>query len=92
MKMDLLLRVLRWLNILFGGAVILIGLGAFFFTGAVAPLLLALGLIVVGPLEDWLMNHLRLPGVDPVQTQKLIDQGTSLVFVLLLLAALLLSL
>lgn len=90
--MDLLLRVLRWLNILFGGALILIGIGAFFFTGTVVPLLLALGLIVVGPLKDWLMNRLRLPGVDPVQTQKLVDQGASLIFVLLLLVALFLSL
>jgi hypothetical protein len=92
MKMDLLLRVLRWLNILFGGALILIGIGAFLFSRAVVPLLLALGLIVVGPLKDRLMNRLRLPGVDPVQTQKLVDQGASLIFVLLLLAALFLSL
>jgi hypothetical protein len=54
--------------------------------------LLALGLAAVGPIEDLLMRYLRLSRVTPEQTKKSVDQGTSLVFVILLLAAVLLSL
>ena len=90
--MDIVLQVLRVLNYIFGGAVLLVGFGAYIFSGALVPLLLALGLAAVGPVEDLLMRYLRLSGVTPEQTKKLVDQGTSLVFVILLLAAVLLSL
>ncbi len=90
--MDIVLQVLRVLNYIFGGAVLLVGFGAYIISGVLVPLLLALGLAAVGPIEDLLMRYLRLPGVTPEQTKKLVDQGTSLVFVILLLAAVLLSL
>lgn len=90
--MNILLRVLRILNYIFGSAVILIGLGAYFLRGSVIPLLLALGLAAVGPIEDLLMRYLRLPGVDPEQTEDLINQGTSLILVIFLLLAIFLSL
>jgi hypothetical protein len=89
--MDFLLRILRILNYIFGIAVILIGIGAFILSGSLIPLLLALGLIAVGPLEDLLMRYLHLPGVDPEQTKDLINQGTSLVLVVFLLIAIFLA-
>ncbi len=47
--MDIVLQVLRVLNYIFGGAVLLVGFGAYIFSGALVPLLLALGLAAVGP-------------------------------------------
>ena len=90
--MSTMLRILRVLNYILGAAVVLIGIGAYVLGGAVIPLLLALGLLAVGPLEDLLVRYLHLPGVDPELVKTLINQGTSLILVLLLLAAVLLSL
>jgi hypothetical protein len=89
--MEIFVRILRVLNYIFGIAVILIGLGAYILSGAVIPLLLALGLAAVGPLEDLLMRYLHLPGVDPELTKDLINQGTSLILVLFLLISIFLS-
>ena len=89
--MAFLIWILRVLNYIFGTAVILAGLGVYFLRGAVVPLLLALGLIAVGPLEDLLTRYLRLPGVDPEQTKELINQGTSLTLVFFLFLAIFLS-
>jgi hypothetical protein len=85
--MDLLLRIVQWLNFLVSAAVVLIGLGAFFFRRAVVLFLMALAVIVVGPVENWLIG-----AVASEQLKELIDQGTSLTGVLLLLAAMLLYL
>ncbi|MHA2403558.1 MAG: hypothetical protein ACXADH_11255 [Candidatus Kariarchaeaceae archaeon] len=92
--MDAFLTILRWLNYIFGGAVLLIGYGASIYRGSLelVPLLLALGLTAVGPVETLLMRYFKLSGETPDQTKKLIDYGTSLVFVILLLAAVILSL
>jgi len=89
--MDILIGILRILNYIFGTAVILIGLGVYFLSGAVVPLLLALGLAAVGPIEDLLTRYLRIPGADPEQTKELINQGTSLTLVLFLFLAIFLS-
>ena len=79
-----ILRVLAWIS---GIALIAVGLWAFFAKGAVVPLLIVVALVVVGPVEDILKKRLRLPGVDPDTTRALVDQATSLGFILLLLAA-----
>jgi hypothetical protein len=54
--------------------------------------LLALGLAAVGPIETLLMRYLHLSGLTPEQNKNLIDKSTSLVYVILLLAAVLLTL
>jgi hypothetical protein len=87
-----LLQGLRWANIVVGGALIIVGIGASLWAGRWIPFLLALAVIIVGPLEDLLIKYLRLPGVDPESTKTLVDQTTSLLFLLLLFAALFISL
>ena len=89
--MDTFLTLLRYLNYIFGGAALLIGYGAFILNGSLVPLLLALGLTAVGPLETLLMRYMKLSGLTPEQNKNLIDQGTSLVYVVLLLAAVILT-
>jgi hypothetical protein len=89
--MDTFLTLLRYLNYIFGGAALLIGYGAFILYGSLVPLLLALGLTAVGPLETLLMRYVKLSGLTPEQNKNLIDQGTSLVYVVLLLVAVILT-
>ena len=90
--MKTLVLVLRILNYISGAALILIGIGAFVLYRSSVPFLIALALIIVGPVEDLLERYLKLPGVEPEQTKTLIDQSTSLAFILLLLWAMLISL
>jgi len=85
-------KVLRWLNYIFGIALIVFGLGAFALRGSWIGLLLAVALIAVGPLEDLLNKRLRIPGVPQEQTKVFINQSTSLTFIVLLLVVLFLSL
>lgn len=89
--MEFIVKLTHILNMISGAAVILVGIAAYLFFDAVVPLLLAVGLVIVGPLEDLLKRYLKLPGVQPDQTKQFVDQITSLVLVLLLLAAVLLS-
>ena len=89
--MDIAIRWLRNLNYVFGIAVLLLGLGGFFLRDSIVALLLAIALFVVGPLEDLLNRLLRQKGTDPAQTKELVNQGTSLTFVLILLAVILIS-
>jgi hypothetical protein len=89
--MDTFLTILKYLNYIFGGAALLIGYGAFILYGSLVPLLLALGLTAVGPIETLLMRYFKLSGLTPEQNKKLIDYGTSLVYVVLLLAAVILT-
>lgn len=89
--MDTFLTILKYLNYIFGGAALLIGYGAFILYGSLVPLLLALGLTAVGPLETLLMRYMKLSGLTPEQNKNLIDQGTSLVYVVLLLVAVILT-
>jgi len=90
--MKTVLQVLRILNYIFGAALILIGIGAFILSRASVPFLIALALIIVGPVEDLLERYFKLPRVEQKQTKTLIDQSTSLAFILLLLWAMLISL
>jgi hypothetical protein len=55
--------------------------------GEVIPFYLALGLIAVGPLEDLLVRALGQTRNPPNPPRELIDQLTSLVLELFLLAA-----
>ncbi len=89
--MERLLRILQALNYVFGLPVIVLGIVAYIRSRALVPLLLGVALAIAGPLEDLLKRFLRLPGVPPEQTRQLVDLGTSLAFVLLLLAAVLLT-
>ncbi len=83
-----IIRTLAWISGIF---LIAVGLWAYFAKGAVVPLLIVIALVVVGPVEDILKQRLRLPGVDPEMTKTLVDQATSLGFIILLLAAVLVS-
>ena len=88
--MDSILKILHYLNLIFGGAVLIVGFGGYIVNRSLVPLLLALGLTAVGPLETLLMRYLHISGLTPEQNKNLIDKSTSLVYVVLLFAAVLL--
>ncbi len=89
--MQRLLRALQILNLLYGAGVILLGVYLYQQTGGIVSLLLAIGVIIVGPLESLLLRLVRMPGVGPELTTALIDQSTSLAFLITMLVALLAS-
>lgn len=90
--MDRIIMVLRVLNYIIGTIVLVAGFLGFLVSRSPVPLLLALALTAVGPVEDILSKKLHLNKVDPVETKELVNQSTSLTFVILLLAAILLTL
>ena len=56
--------------------------------GVIVPLLLLIGLLIVGPVEDLLKRHLVGVPVDPGPvTAQIIDRATSLALILILIAA-----
>lgn len=86
------IRVLRYLNYIFGTLVLIVGLIGFFLYHSTPALLLAIALAAVGPVEDILSKKLHLPGVDPAETKELVNQSTSLTFVILLLVVIVITL
>ena len=74
-----------WLNYLAGGLLVFVAVASYVRLQAVVPALLALAVLIVGPGEDLLNRYLVLPGVDPATMLALVDQGTSLAFVVLLI-------
>lgn len=90
--MDRIIKVLRILNYIFGTVVLLAGFLGFIFYRSSIPLLLALALTAVGPLEDILNKKVHLSRIDPLKTKELVNQSTSLTFVILLLASILIAL
>lgn len=90
--MGKIIRVLRYLNYVFGTLVLVVGLIGFIIYRSLPALLLAIALAAVGPIEDILSKKLHLPGVDPAETKELVNQSTSLTFVLLLLVVIVVSL
>lgn len=91
-EMENVNKILRWLNYVFGIPLIVFGLGAFVLRRSWIGLLLAVALIIVGPLEDQLNKRLHLPGVSPELTKDFINQLTSVTFIVLLLVVLFISL
>lgn len=87
-----MVRVLKILNTVLGGAVLLLGYGAFLVTRNPVALLLAIALTIVGPLEDWLMGKYVKASAPRSETEQAIDLGTSLGFLVFLLAAVVLVL
>jgi hypothetical protein len=85
--MRILVTLLKIVNFLLGAVLIIGGIGAYFLTGVQIPLFLALGLIAVGPLEDFLVRGLGQTGDAASLTRALIDQATSLALELFMLAA-----
>ena len=85
--MGILTTLLKIINILLGVVLILGGIAAYFLTGVQIPLFLALGLLAVGPLEDILVRFLGQSSEQPSPPRALIDQATSLVLELFMLAA-----
>ena len=86
-------RLNHWLNVLsiiLGAAVTLYGFFLFFSERALPPLLVALAVLIVGPLEDRLKA--RVARSSATQEEKaartdLADKATSAAFLLLLLVA-----
>ena len=83
-----ILRALAWIS---GFALIAAGLWAFWTGGAIVPPLIVSAPVVVGPVEDLVKMRLRLPGVEPMLTEELVNQAPSPGFIRLPLAELLLS-
>jgi uncharacterized Tic20 family protein len=90
--MTVTIRWLRYLNYFFGSLVMIAGILGFVFYNSIPALLLAFALAAVGPIEDILNKKLKLSGIDPAQTKELVNQGTSLTFVIILLIVIFLSL
>jgi hypothetical protein len=90
-KLASVIRWLRYLNYIFGALVLIAGLIGFIVYQSISALLLAIALAAVGPVEDFLNKKLKLPGMDPAETKELINQGTSLIFVIILLIVIVLS-
>lgn len=69
-----------------GAAVIVYGLARGLMDGATGPLLIALAVLIVGPVEDLLKSLARHARGEPARTAwtALVDQATSLAFLLLL--------
>ena len=85
--MRFITSLLKVINIILGAVLIIGGTAAYFLWGKVIPFYLALGLVAVGPLEDLLVRTLGQTGNPPSPLRALIDQITSLVLELFLLAA-----
>lgn len=90
--MNKIIMVLRVLNYLIGTTVLVVGFLSFLLYRSPVPLLLALALTAVGPVEDILNKKLHLSNIDPSKTKEIVNQSTSLTFVILLLAAILIAL
>ena len=82
--------ILRLFNYAMAVAVLVYGLSSYVQSRDPIPLLIVVGLATVGPIEDLLMR-LRIPGADPQEYKRLVDQGTSLVLLVALLAVLFLA-
>jgi hypothetical protein len=81
------LKVLGWV---LGGIVIVYGVARFVAAGAVPALLIALAVMIVGPLEDLLKAAVRRQAAPPEQKERLVqlmDQATSAAFLILLILA-----
>lgn len=90
--MDTFIKVLRYLDYIFGFVVIVGGFVVFIITRALVPLLLAVGLLVVGPVENWLESYFHVPKMAETPPKAIINQVTSLVLEICMIAAILLSL
>lgn len=84
--MERITRVLHLLGFAAGAAVIAFGLARGLIDGATGPLLIALAVVVVGPVEDGLNRLTRHAPSEASQKAwiTLIDRATSLIFLLLL--------
>jgi hypothetical protein len=81
------IRSLTMLGNVLGVAVILLGIFTFVSSGAVAGLLIAIAIIVVGPGEDLLQAWVRRTAPDPATGEEratIVDRATSVVFLVLL--------
>ena len=85
--MRLIVGLLKFINVLLGGVVVVGGIAAYFIIERPIPLFLALGLVAVGPVESLLMKLTGQQGGQPGRGREFIDQATSLVLVFFLLAA-----
>lgn len=77
---------LNWLGNIIGTIVVVWGLIRYFFEGQTIGLLIALAIVIVGPLEDILKRRVRnQPGGEKGEAwATIVDLATSLVFLILL--------
>jgi hypothetical protein len=89
---DIMEQLNRWLTYLgwvFGGIVIIYGFVRYFAGGLVPALLVAMAVVIAGPLEDILKGVVRRRHQIQEEPQvKLVDRATSLAFLILLTIAL----
>lgn len=83
-----MLRVCTVINYLLGSTVVLSALFIYLKKGKTAPLYIALAIIIAGPLEELLIAYAkRSPALSPVDKEqhvKMIDNITSMAFLMLL--------
>ncbi|MFO7245574.1 MAG: hypothetical protein FWJ62_01455 [Thermaerobacter sp.] len=85
-------RLLRRLNLAAALALAAVAVLRLLHQGAVVPMLLLAGLLIVGPVEDWLKRRVVSRPVDPgPPAAQVVDQATSLALILILVAAALLA-
>lgn len=88
MGMRGMVRLLRILNLAAAVLLAVVAFARLLGDGAVVPMLLFAGLMIVGPVEDWLKRRFVGAPLDPGPvTARLIDQATSLALILCLIAA-----
>jgi predicted PurR-regulated permease PerM len=89
---SLLLKVIRIAGWIFGAAVIVYGLNRYFQDSNLPALLIAIAVVIVGPLEDFLKKRMRKKaGVREEPAVELVDLTTSLAFLILLVFAIFLG-
>lgn len=83
-----ILSVLNFLNYFVGTAVVASSFNFYFTKNETIPLYIALAIIIAGPLEDFLITYIeRSPSLSPAdkeQYAKIVDNTTSLAFLILL--------
>jgi hypothetical protein len=81
------IRSLTTVGNVLGAAVIVFGIATFVRDGALAGLLIAIAIIIVGPGEDVLQAWVRRTATDPAVGEELaeiVDRATSVAFLVLL--------
>lgn len=83
-----ILKAFNLFNYLLGTIVVVNGLYVYSTTGKILPLYVALAIIIAGPLEDLLIAFVQnSPALSPADKKKyasIVDNATSLAFLLLL--------
>lgn len=81
------IRLLRHLNLLAAAVFAVLSISLWISQGLWGPLVLLLGLLIVGPFEDWLVQRIsNLPALDEAGYE-VVNQATSLLLIIAMIAA-----